>query len=330
MNKPLDATIIITTYDRYELVPDAIKSLLKQNINAQRYEIIVVDNCPMQPQHEELKSAFADEEIVRIVSEPQKGISAARNTALKLSRAPIVCFIDDDALAHPNWLSELLTAFRSYGDNVGIVGGSISPKWQGPVPDWIEKRHLGHLSIVDWGGKTRIANKNEWFAGCNIAFDRQTLIEVGGFNSSLGRSGGDTVLLSNEESDVTRKIEALGKLRVYAPKARVEHLIFASRLHPDWFRRRLAWQAVSDFIMKPDHSAKYAAKAAERVQARLTNQQHLSIIEQLLLMFQRRSKKTQPAPEIDYAYDMTMAMLSGHDIFYDASSDTQVTKAHDE
>ena len=84
----------------------------------------MVDNCPMQPQHEELKSAFADEEIVRIVSEPQKGISAARNTALKLSRAPIVCFIDDDALAHPNWLSELLTAFRSYGDNVGIVGGS--------------------------------------------------------------------------------------------------------------------------------------------------------------------------------------------------------------
>ncbi len=330
MKSTLDASIIITTYDRYELVPGAIRSALNQNGRAQRYEIIVVDNCPVQPQHEKLKSAFAEEHAVRIVSEPRKGLSVARNTAVELSQAPIVCFIDDDALAHPDWLSELLTAFKRYGDKVGIVGGSISPKWQGPVPDWIKKRHLGHLSVVDWGGRTRIANENEWFAGCNIAFDKQALMEVGGFNSSLGRSGSDLVLLSNEESDVTQKIEALGKLRIYAPAAKVEHIIFPARVDPDWFRRRLAWQAVSDFVMKPDQSTQYAAKVADRVHRRLNNRKHRTILEQVLSMFQRRPNKSQPAPEIDYAYDLTMAMLSGQDILCDVGSDTHVKKVPDE
>ncbi len=308
------ATIVITTYDRYDLVPGAINSVLKQDMDNALFEIVVVDNCPDPEKHEKLKAAFKNDRNVRIITEMRKGLSSARNAGIAASESPVICFIDDDALADKNWLSEILRAFERFGDKVGVVGGAIAPKWTGPVPDWLDKDHLGHLSIVAWGGQLRIARPDEWFAGCNIAFDRKSLVDAGKFNLSLGRFGDDTILLSNDESDVINRIEKAGKLKVYAPDARVEHIIDPSRLTIEWFRKRLAWQAVSDYLMDPDAAGEFGATSAHRSRGYLANYPHQSQLARLLEKFRLTSSKSNPSTEIGHVYDIVMALLAGEDV----------------
>jgi hypothetical protein len=42
-----------------------------------------------------------------------------------------------------------------------------------------------------------------------------------------------------------------GNRVLYSPHAVVEHIIDPARLTKSWFRRRVAWQAVSDYLMNP-------------------------------------------------------------------------------
>jgi hypothetical protein len=49
-----------------------------------------------------------------------------------------------------------------------------------------------------------------------------------------------------------KRVRDDGGRLIYAPRAKVDHLVDPQRLHRNWFRKRFAWQAVSDFIMDPD------------------------------------------------------------------------------
>jgi hypothetical protein len=152
----------------------------------------------------------------------------------------------------------LLLAFETIGAHAAVVGGRVDPIWSAPRPPWLDDSMLGNLSVVNWGGQTRVAAANEWVAGTNIAFRVESILSHGGFSPKLGRSGSGAALLSNEETELIARIRAAGGELVYAPEARVSHLVDAGRLTPSWFRKRAAWQALSDFLMDPDRAAAQA------------------------------------------------------------------------
>ena len=84
-----------------------------------------------------------------------------------------------------------------------------------------------------------------WIAGANMVFRKQVFERGLGFDEKLGRNGSSS-LLSNDETEL---FEAIGKDRIYyVPKMTVEHVIPTSRLDPQWFRKRIFWQAISDII----------------------------------------------------------------------------------
>ena len=113
---------------------------------------------------------------------------------------------------------------------------------------------LGSLSIIDYGDETRPAGPDEWFAGTNISFRTDAIISNRGFATNLGRVGSGTSLLSNEEVQLVELIRAMGDGLIYAPLTSVQHLVDPKRLTRAWFRKRFAWQAVSDFTMDPTNS----------------------------------------------------------------------------
>jgi hypothetical protein len=61
--------------------------------------------------------------------------------------------------------------------------------------------------------------------------------------------------MSNEEIQLIERLRAAGDKLIYAPTAYVNHLVEPKRLTRDWFRRRSAWQAVSDFMLDPKRHA---------------------------------------------------------------------------
>jgi len=238
---------VICTYNRYDLLEKAIESLAAQQISRDRFSIMVVDNSPDPLRAENESTKYRDVPGLVYRYESTAGLSNARNVAARESSADVLAYLDDDAIASPSWAASLIDAFN-FGEAIGIVGGQIMPLWESDRPSWLADSLLGYVSVVDWGGETRVAGESEWFAGANISFRRTCIIEAGFFDTNLGRTGAGASLLSNEEVALVRRIHALGYRSVYCPKASVDHLVEHKRLTQHWFRSRVVWQAISDFL----------------------------------------------------------------------------------
>ncbi len=244
------------------MLTGAIASLLAQTLPAGQIEILIVDNSPDQAQAAAFAARYAGIGHLRYLFEPRTGLSHARNTGLSAVTADIVGFIDDDAIASPGWAAALHEGFAKFGPEVGAVGGPSRPLWLGPRPGWLTDELLGHLSIVDYGPNARLLRAGQMIMGCNMAFDAAVLREIGGFSPQLGRRGAENSLLSNGEPGVLNAIRAAGRSIGYMPAAAVDHGIDPSRLSQTWFRRRAAWQAVSDYLMEPAAVTAHAPAAA--------------------------------------------------------------------
>ena len=259
---------VICTYNRYDLLPEAIELLIKQDIPAGFFEIIVVDNSPDQAGATRFGQRYSGLSNLTYLVEPKPGLSNARNKGTSAALGRIVAFIDDDARASPSWAKELLHVHTVFDGRAGIVGGPIVRRWTDEKPAWIGEPLLSYLTVIDLGHELRELSAGEWLAGCNISFDRVILIAAGGFSTRLGRIGSGSTLLSNEEIEASERVRAMGKLAIYTPKAVVEHVIRPERLTQSWFRRRAGWQAVSDLLSEPEFAPDLAAIALRRLSQR--------------------------------------------------------------
>jgi O-antigen biosynthesis protein len=142
------------------------------------YEVIVVDDG----------SADSTAEIARecgfpAISTPSLGLSSARNTGLEAASGEIVAYLDCDARPDRDWLRYLAAAFRA-SDHAGIGGPNVPPP-DGWVADCVANAPGGpiHVLLSD--------REAEHIPGCNMAFRRQRLIEVGGFDPRFRAAGDD-------------------------------------------------------------------------------------------------------------------------------------------
>ncbi len=226
-------------------------SALAQSLPPGSFEVVVVDNSPDAAKSAAAGAAFARLPNLTWHHEARPGLSNARNVAARLAKSPLIAYLDDDARADPVWLENIAGCFDQFGEPLKVVGGRIRPWWGAPRPEWLPDEMLGDITVVDLGPERRLLREGEWVAGANIAFRLGALEAAGWFDTSLGRTGGGASLLSSEETAVTDRIRALGGLVAYDPVAAVEHWVDPERLTQRWFRRRAAWQAVSDYLRDP-------------------------------------------------------------------------------
>ena len=245
-------TVAICTRDRMVSLARCLEALSGQTVPAEQFEILVVDNAPGFDASRQRAAGFADIANLRWVHAAEPGVARARNVAIAQARAPLLAFIDDDVLASPGWLAALLDGFGRFGEAVHSLGGPVRPRWSAPRPHWLADPLLPYLALIDRGDRLRLLAPQEWVAGANSAYRTQAVRAVGGFNPWLGRLG--DILLSNEETELAGRLRAAGGSIGWVPGAAVEHCIVVERLTQPWFRRRIAWQAVSDFLQKPEHA----------------------------------------------------------------------------
>jgi glycosyltransferase involved in cell wall biosynthesis len=240
-----DITVVVCTYNRYDVLGDAIVSLESQSAPAGQIEILIVDNSSDHAAQEEYWASHAVPANSRLLFDRVPGLSRARNTGLREAKGRIIAYIDDDAVATPRWCASLIEAFDELPD-AGTIGGPVEPIWAGDAPAWLHKWQRGFLTIVDLGDHRRALQENEWLAGTNVAFRTAALAETGGFNEALGRIG--LSLLSNEELAVANALKQRGYASYYEPGARVLHRVHGDRATQQWLRRRIAWQVISDLL----------------------------------------------------------------------------------
>jgi len=232
-------SVVVCTYDRPAYLQKCLTSLVAQTLPAEQVEVLVVDNGQKPRTTAEMVAHFAS---IRPIRAPEIGLAKARNIGWQAARTDLVAYIDDDAVAEPQWLETICNLFATE-ENIGCAGGPIRPIWEAPRPQWLTDELAHGLSLVDWGDRPCDLAADQWIPGCNMAFPRSLLAQVGGFPEQLGRTG--QRLLSMEETVVHDALRQLGHRLVYHPSAAVHHHIPIGRMRQRWFVRRAFWNGIS-------------------------------------------------------------------------------------
>jgi len=247
----LKLSVIIPTRNRAKYLKIALESVLDQTLCSDEYEIIVIDNGSSDNTKEVVDSLNGVyEKRIKYFYEELPGLHNGRHRGIKEARAKILTFADDDIIATSEWLESINESFAS--TDVVLVGGKVLPKWETSPPDWISKfwehdergKWLGHLSLLDFGDK-KIEISPYFVYGCNFSIRRDILKQCGGFHpdgmpQELIRYRGDG------ETAVSRKVLDCGYNAIYAPKAKIYHLVPTARMTLEYFCRRSYNQGISN------------------------------------------------------------------------------------
>lgn len=234
-------SVVVCTRQRPVLLRGCLTSLLQQTVPLAQYEIVVVDNSADDAETRAIAQAVSD--AIGVLHEPRVGLARARNCGWRAARGDVIAFLDDDAEATPLWIETIRQTFTNVVSPPLCVGGSVEPLWDAPRPIWLTDKLLENLSLVNWSDTPRPLAAREWIVGCNMAFRRTVLQELGGFAETLGRRGAK--LLGMEEILLQMQLRRRGDVPYYQPALIVRHHIAPERLTPRWFVRRAFWNGVS-------------------------------------------------------------------------------------
>jgi glycosyltransferase involved in cell wall biosynthesis len=144
----------------------------------------------------------------RLVRLDHIGLSAARNAGVRAAKGEIVAFIDADAACHPEWPYHLALSLED--QDVAATGGPNLPVEDAPLVE--------RAVSASPGGPVEVLvshDRAEHVPGCNMAYRKQALEDIGGFDP-VYRSAGDDV-------DVCWKLLDRGDEIAFAPAAQVRH-----------------------------------------------------------------------------------------------------------
>ncbi|BBB14888.1 glycosyl transferase group 2 family protein [Candidatus Rickettsiella viridis] len=97
-------SIILTTYNRSQLLPRALRSVLQQSFS--NFELIIVDDHSTDNTRQVVYE-FTDNRMTYIQQDHNQGVSTARNTGIKQAKGEYLCFLDDDDEYLPTFLQEV-------------------------------------------------------------------------------------------------------------------------------------------------------------------------------------------------------------------------------
>lgn len=228
-------SLIISTFNRGEKLLGTLRSLTRQTLPFELFEVAVVNNNSSDNTQTIVERFFSEhpELNLKILFEPRQGLSHARNCGIAATEGEYVVFMDDDEVADENLLKVYYDFFENNSGAVG-AGGLMLPVYETKKPRWMSKYTEGPISgTLHLGKRAKPFPKGSFFIGGNMAIRRTAFSRHGLFNPELGRKG--DLLLAGEEKDIFNRITSDGTPCYYLPMAVVHHLIPQSRLTEEYF-----------------------------------------------------------------------------------------------
>ena len=195
-------SVLVCAYNAADTLADCLDAL--EALDYPAFEIILVNDGST----DDTSSIARRYRRVRVVDTPPGGLSVARNVALAHAAGEIVAYTDADVRAHPQWLAYLVQPFLER-DVAGAGGPNVVP----PDDPW-----LAQCVARAPGAPTHVMLDDviaEHVPGCNMAFRREALLALGGFNPIFGCAADDV--------DVCWRFQAVGAEIGFAPAALVWH-----------------------------------------------------------------------------------------------------------
>jgi glucosyl-dolichyl phosphate glucuronosyltransferase len=250
-----EASVVICahTLDRWDELNRAVGSVRAQTRTPREIFVVVDNNDALR---ERAARELADVTVLANTKHP--GLSGGRMTGAEHANAPVIAFLDDDAVADPGWLEELLEAYRDPA--VLGAGGPVEPLWQAPPPSWFPGEFRWVVGCTYVGMQVREGRVRNPI-GANMSVRADVLRRAGGFTSHLGRRklgfsvsgrariGGKAE--SCEETELCIRAARLhpGGYFAYRPGARVHHAVPAQRTTWKYFVHRCLIEGTAKAVL---------------------------------------------------------------------------------
>lgn len=212
-DKAISVSVVISTYNRASTLVDTLESLERQTFRD--FEVVIV-NGPSTDGTLNVVSKFKGRLTLRETK--NRNLSESRNIGIAASRGEVVAFLDDDAVADPNWLRDLVEPYNDA--EVGGVGGLVYDHTGAKLQYKYSACYRRGTTTFDITPPfdaltTRGADPFLYIQGTNCSFRRSCLVLIGGFNEQIE--------YYHDETDVCMRVIDLGFRICSLDKASVIH-----------------------------------------------------------------------------------------------------------
>jgi glycosyltransferase involved in cell wall biosynthesis len=225
-------SVVVCTYNGARTLDQCLQSLLA--LDYPDYEVIVIDDGST----DDTRAILARFPAVRAIHQPNHGLSFARNVGLRHATGAIVAYTDSDCYADPDWLTLLAEQLKRSGAHA-VGGPNLSP----------EEGGLAACVGAAPGQPTHVLESDqvaEHVPGCNMAFRREALLAIGGFDYQYRKAGDDV--------DVCWRLQQAGMWITFAPGAFVWH---HRRQTPRAYLKQQAGYGEAEALLRFKHPDKF-------------------------------------------------------------------------
>jgi len=253
----MEVSVVVCTHatERFPDLVDAVESIQSQQYD--RVETVIVcdgndDLCAR------IDRRFGDDPNVRIhCNETNRGVSYSRTRGAELASGRVVCFMDDDAVARPDWIERLVAVYEE--TDAVAVGGRMAGQWLSGEPWYLPAEFYWLVGVTHRGfaaGGEEVRNTYE----SNISFRRSVFLDLGGFDTSFGPTAGS--YSHSEGAEIgTRLEQAYDSGVIYEPDAVVEHKVFPYRTTLRWLFEKSLQQGASKYRLSQRGTADIGSEA---------------------------------------------------------------------
>ena len=239
-------SVVVVNYNRAQLLLECLRSLTQQSYSS--LEILVVDNGSSDDSLDVVRS-LSDERIRTLPLDRNLGFAGGCNAAIREANGEFIALINNDAVATPGWIQELIKVIRSSGPSIGMWASKVL-FFETEIVD-----KAGHLIYPDGQNRGRGTGEKDTGQykaleetllpdGCAALYRKSMLDEVGGFDEAFFAYGDD--------ADLGIRSRWMGWKCLYVPDAVVyhHHSSTSGRFSIQkiyWIERNRFWLAVKNF-----------------------------------------------------------------------------------
>ena len=193
-------SFVVPAYNEEAYLPECLESILAQTRGlTETVEIIVVNNASTD-RTREVALRYPG---VRVVDEPRKGLTFARQAGFAASTGQLIANVDSDSRLTLGWLQQVLSAFAAEPKLVALSGPFIY--YDLTPTQRVSVQFFYAIAFACYALNRWVLRAGSMVQGGNFVLRRDALESIGGFNTAIAFYGEDT--------DIARRMSRVGQVR---------------------------------------------------------------------------------------------------------------------
>jgi len=216
--------VVICTYNNASSLDRVLEALAGQRAtDALDWRVLVVENnCSDQTMDVLRAHLRAGIVPLRVVHEPEQGLTPARVRGVAETSADWIAFVDDDCLLAPDWIAQLAEVIDDH-PLAGGIGGEVSLDWEFEPASFVRSRDWAYARQAGAQAETRAS-----LAGAGMVIRRRALEETGWTKQPYLADRVGSRLVSGGDVEIALRLGAAHELW-FDPRLRLRHVIPAHR-----------------------------------------------------------------------------------------------------